>query len=112
VDAYLAVRCCRIRARARREGLDFTFTKEEWRELYYAQEGKCFYTDKPLIVAHGIGSMPDTLSADRLDNSKGYVQGNVVFCCRRVNTIKSNLALEELREFIPSWYERVLAKLK
>lgn len=107
VGAFLEERFRRVKGRAKAEGLDFTFTKEEWKEIYNRQEGKCFYTDKKMLTGHGLGSFPETLSADRIDNTKGYVKGNVVFCCRRVNTIKSNLTLEELEEYIPKWYERI-----
>lgn len=32
---------------------------------------------------------------DRIDSSKGYVEGNIVSCCSRCNRMKLNLTLEE-----------------
>lgn len=35
-------------------------------------------------------------SIDRIDNSKGYVKGNVVIVSRRANTLKGNASIDEL----------------
>jgi hypothetical protein len=40
---------------------------------------------------------PNTPSVDRIDNSKGYVKGNVVVVSWRANSLKSNATLSELR---------------
>ena len=42
----------------------------------------CHYCGGPLNE-HGSG-------LDRMDNSKGYIRGNVVPCCKDCNTLKSN----------------------
>lgn len=41
---------------------------------------------------------------DRVDNSKGYVKGNVVPCCKPCNTMKSNLTFEEFLDKIQKIY--------
>ena len=48
----------------------------------------CFYTGFKLTLKP---RCMNTLSFDRVDNNKGYVDDNVVFCCDMVNTMKSNL---------------------
>ena len=50
---------------------------------------KCFYTGKPFTEKDG-------LSIDRVDNSKGYEDGNVVACLTSLNTKKGNLSVEEI----------------
>jgi hypothetical protein len=49
------------------------------------------------------------MSIDRVYGDKGYAPGNIVLCSRRANVIKSNLTLNELRRWIPSWYAKVQA---
>lgn len=58
---------------------------------------------------HSKGSkVRDKISIDKIIPEKGYVEGNVVLCTNRVNTIKSDLSLEEMKEWIPSWYQKVV----
>lgn len=79
-------------------------------QLWLDQKGLCFYTDKELVATVNSGGIsPNSVSVDRLDPTIGYKEGNVVLCCNRVNTIKSDMTLEELAEWIPSWYARVEA---
>ena len=57
--------------------------KKEWTlsEIEYLDlvSDQCFYCNGPLPIGGGI---------DRLDNSKGYITGNVVPCCFRCNNLK------------------------
>lgn len=39
---------------------------------------------------------PNAASLDRIDNSKGYVRGNVMVISLRANAIKNNATAEEL----------------
>lgn len=84
--------------RAKKKEQEFTLTKQEFRELC---ERPCYYC----------GARPNNLSRDhlrhngtweyngldRIDNSKGYLQGNVQPCCTPCNSLKSNL---EEKEFL------------
>jgi len=36
------------------------------------------------------------------------VKGNVVLCVARVNTIKSDVSLNEMKLWMPGWYERIV----
>ena len=45
---------------------------------------RCHYRNHPLGVSNGVG-------LDRIDNSKGYVIGNVVPCCGNCNRIKCHI---------------------
>lgn len=42
----------------------------------------------------------DTLSLDKLDPSKGYIKGNVVWCSYLINTMKQNMTEEQFYTFI------------
>lgn len=53
---------------------------------------RCYYTGVPF---QDNGEFARTV--DRVDNDKGYVDDNVVACTQRINAIKSNMTVEELR---------------
>lgn len=84
---------------ARRRGLEADISWESFSEL---RSKPCAYCGGPLPV--------DGLGLDRLDNAKGYVEGNVAPCCTECNRIRSNTlsphemlvlgrTLQMLREF-------------
>jgi hypothetical protein len=65
---------------AKHRGLEWNLTMEQFEELIAAP---CSY---------GIGQRPDIrIGLDRLDNSQGYLAGNVVPCCARHNQIRSHI---------------------
>lgn len=65
-------------------GLAFELSFMSYKNLMTAK--RCYYTGLPLDVVVG-SRMHRTI--DRLDNSKGYVKGNVVACCQAANSLKS-----------------------
>lgn len=75
--------------------------------LWMYQRRRCFYTREDMTLAIGAGSLPTAASVDRVDPTKGYEVGNVVLCRNRINSIKSDVSLEELAAWMPSWHERV-----
>jgi len=46
------------------------------------------------------GDCPDAPSLDRIDNSKGYVKGNVCVISNRANKVKGDASLSELEAVI------------
>lgn len=52
------------------------------------------------------------MSIDRLIPENGYVKENIVLCIYKANTVKNDLTLSELKEWIPSWYKKIERKLK
>lgn len=79
--------------------------------LWHWQDGRCFYTGKPMKMGLGVGRDPYGVSIDRVDPSKGYLVGNVVLACSRVNSVKNNLTIGELAEWIPAWHEQIVQRL-
>ena len=47
-------------------------------------------------------------SIDRIDNTKGYVQGNIVIISRRANILKKDATIEELIK-LSKFYEHFLS---
>lgn len=61
-------------------------------DLYGQQDGYCYYTGRKMILGWLDGKCHhDTLSLDKLDPSKGYTKGNVVWCSFLSNTMKRNM---------------------
>lgn len=78
---------------------------QRWNE----QGGLCFYTDEPIVVRLGYGRGPGAPSVDRIDTTRGYEDGNIALCTDRVNRVKYDTTLDEMRDWMPGWYERAKA---
>ena len=82
----------RSRERCNEEcNLNYTYLYELW--VY--QNKKCIYTGLELKepTFYGNGSRYDAASMDRIDSSKGYIMGNVVWCCWGCNIAKLDFQL-------------------
>ena len=64
---------------ARDRGIDFSMSIVTLRNISLAK--KCYFTGLPLSNT--------TRTVDRVDNTKGYVKGNVVACHTSFNHLKS-----------------------
>lgn len=82
------------RARAKKFGLEFTITPTD-----IIIPEKCPILDIELKVQDG-RQAPNSPSLDRIDNSKGYIPGNVVVISWRANSLKNDASLEELRKIV------------
>lgn len=107
LESFISHRYGHLRGRAKKEKVHFDMTKFDLLKIYDLQKGKCFYTDEILHINSGKGRLPNSLSIDRVDNSKGYTKQNVVLCTSRFNTIKSNMSLEEVEKWMPPIYEKI-----
>lgn len=92
--------------------LDFLFNLE-YDDLYKQlerQSFKCFYTDEPLVFYEykKAPSRRVVPSVDRIDPTKGYTKGNIVWCLYRINCIKQDMTLEEMKKWTPDWYNRIM----
>ena len=70
-------------------------------ELFRNSGGRCYYTGLEFSTTQ---PGPLYLSVDRIDSSKGYVDGNVVFCCWFVNVAKNEWDLDLMKSlwfFLP-----------
>ncbi len=88
----LIVRYRRLREEAKRRNIECAITFKEYSK---AVEPECFYCDGFFGRSEAGGGL------DRLDNSKGYILGNVVSCCTTCNMTKgSHFTSEETRAAI------------
>jgi hypothetical protein len=88
-DIEVAKKMLKINQSANDRNLEYDLSFETVRRLLSYK--KCYYT--------GAAFKDDGIYArsfDRIDSSKGYVEGNVVACTVDINQKKSNLSLEEI----------------
>lgn len=64
----------------------------------------------PLVFRKGKGAWADSPSVDRIDNSKGYIPGNVWVISRKANSMKGNATPKELLKFAFWVYKTYLDK--
>lgn len=83
--------CTRIRNRAKEKGLEFNLEPSDFvvPDVCPVTKLKLFFTD------HGITD--NTPTVDRIDNSKGYIKGNVAIISWRANKAKSDLSIDEIK---------------
>jgi hypothetical protein len=81
------------RTRSRKKGTEFTITKED-----IIIPEKCPILE--IKLTKGDGYLPNAMSLDRIDNTKGYIPTNVRVISRKANLMKSSLTLEVLEKLI------------
>lgn len=78
---------------ARERGYDFELTDETFRHL---TSKSCYYcgqiADRPAPRAKGTNGDYLYNGIDRIDNNKGYIDGNVRTCCKQCNIAKGVLS--------------------
>ena len=59
------------------------------------QKGLCFYSGRQMSISGDYHINLNAMTIDRVDPKLGYVNGNVVMCCRIFNAMKQNLVYDE-----------------
>lgn len=97
----------KYRMQAQRRNIEFKLKQKDFLQIINED---CFYCGSEhsnrevtssghVLIYNGI---------DRLDNTKGYVLGNVVPCCRFCNQMKSDLSYDLFANQIKKIYEHIL----
>src|SRR5207249_11924276 len=76
------------RNRAVGKGWDIDIDVPYLARLFDQQDGRCFYSGRPLSLDTGSDSL---VTIDRTDPNLGYVRDNVTLVTRQVNCMKTNL---------------------
>lgn len=74
---------------------------------YKMMQERCFYCGtEPYIVKKHADCFGEFIynGIDRIDSSKGYIEGNVVTCCKRCNFAKNDMTLSEFSNWIDTIY--------
>ena len=77
-----------IKKSAKARGLEFNLTDEHIWSVFTKQNGKCAYTGVDLNFSKKGYKTQSTASIDRIDNSKGYIIGNIQWVHTVINRIK------------------------
>ena len=96
-DLEVAKKLIKIHQSAVDRKLDFNLSFDTVRRLMGYRT--CYYTGRE-FESEG----PYSMSFDRVDSSKGYIEGNVVACTVDINGKKSNLSIDEIKAL----YEKVV----
>lgn len=93
--------------RAAKMEFDFNLSLDYLVELWFQQKGRCKLTDQILSFASGSreDKNPFGASIDRIDNSKGYVKGNVRLLSHWANNAKSTWDDECFEQFVKSSHQ-------
>lgn len=83
----------KFKTQAELRGLDWEINLDYCADLLESQDYKCAFSQVP-IVAHGDFDKI-TASLDRIDNTKGYVLGNVQFVHKKINMMRGSLTVGE-----------------
>lgn len=111
IEFYIKRRIGTIKSRANKNHIEFDLNIDDLLSLWQNQKGLCFYSGIPMknsMKQDGFQSW-DGPSLDRVDPSKGYVKGNVVWCIFGINSFKQSLDLisfEAILKSIDWWYNK------
>lgn len=81
---------------AKVRGYEFALSKDEFRDIITKP---CIYCGESLTQEKKKKDMNGSFKytgIDRYDNSKGYVHGNCVPCCKKCNRIKGTMSVDEM----------------
>jgi len=101
-----------IKSHANINNIKYNLTIDYIIGLWESYKGLCFYTDIPMIWGAGKGTDKMTVSVDRIIPENGYTIGNVVLCGLRINIIKQDVSLSEMKDWMPGWFLKIQQYIK
>ena len=98
----------RIKQSAELRGYEFDLSMKYLDDLFQDQKGICAYTGEKIELPKNVRQLrgennEDIASLDRIDNDKGYVEGNVHWVCKRVNYMKHTMQ----EDYFLSWVKKI-----
>ncbi len=85
----------KIKNHAKHRKIEFNISIDYMQKLWNDQSGKCKLSGVDLTYKLGKNHMGQTCSLDRIDSSKGYIEGNVQWVHKIVNFMKTTLQNED-----------------
>lgn len=79
-----------IKRQALKRDKEFNVSIEYLWEMYEEQDRKCSLTNLPIIFGRNGYRNETSASLDRIDNSKGYIEGNVRWVLKDINMIRGS----------------------
>ena len=99
-DKFFQFRLNGLKGRAKSGGKEFNLDVEYLRTIY-PEDGKC----PALGIKFELGKRDTTPSLDRIDNSRGYVKGNVQWVSVKANCIMYNATPKEVMKVAKHFLE-------
>lgn len=99
IERLLTERYAALKDRAKKNGLIVDFEKTYLKELWEKQNYTCALSGIKMTTLFFKGRVNTNMSVDRIDNSKGYIKGNIQLVCMAINQMKNDLSQEALLFF-------------
>jgi hypothetical protein len=100
-DSYIRMMLSRCKQRAIAKGMEFNLEVSD-----ISIPKQCPILGIPLAVGTGNGGSPNSPSLDRINNSLGYIKGNVQVISKRANQIKLDASYEEIAK-VADWLRAI-----
>lgn len=110
ITRFMRRKIGRLKSSCKEKGVLFRLSEEYLVDQYNKQNGACFYTGRLLGRELSKGFNKAQLSVDKIYPELGYIEGNVVLCTFQANAIKQDISLDELKQWMPGWYQRLVDK--
>lgn len=108
IDKFVGDRVNRLKRRCLQNGTPINIDKFYVLNQLKKQNGLCFYSNQSIDWQTVDKLRGNCLSIDKIIPSLGYIEGNVVLVINRVNSVKYDCTLEEIRSWMPFWYNRIM----
>ena len=98
-----------LKTRAKKKGLEISVTPEYIQELLQKSEYRCSVTGQVMNLKSHPRKKANQFKAslDRIDSTKGYIEGNVQWVCWAVNRMKSDTTESEFKFWITTLYKAI-----
>lgn len=84
----------KIKRSATLRALDFNMTRDYLWKLFEKQGGKCVFSGIDLEFGSIDDKKTTTASLDRIDNDKGYIEGNVQWVHKEINFMRGQMTID------------------
>ena len=86
---------------AKVKSLEFDLDIDYLQLLHKEQYGKCAISNVDLVLKFAKGTREiNQVSIDRIDNSKGYIKGNVQLVCLGINYLRKTFEISEVMNLL------------
>lgn len=88
------------KTKAKQRNIPFLLSEEYFTKWFESLDLYCVYCGDMVVPFGGKEYGKRTMSIDRIDNNKGYEQGNIACCCQRCNEVKNDFFTTREMEII------------
>jgi hypothetical protein len=93
-DAFFSAKINSLRGRSKEKNFDFNLTKKYLKDIY-PKDNKCPALGIQFQIGNE-GGRATSPSVDRIDNSKGYIKGNIIWVSNLANMIMSSATPQQV----------------